>query len=322
MDIEAKKNRLIAAWEATNRAQMAEYEWKRDEIDAKNRLTLTEWEAENSRRQEHHQRTCKDIEAKNQGLIAAWEALNAARQSEHERACRKIDEENQRAMAAWKVVNAPWFEEEQRWRQRLAAAEADRNRLESELYAQRSASQAQFDKRKKDAQEIASSHANTRLEYDKELWQAESNSKKIQLEEHLDRELIRNAKIKGITSKSILALESFGIETAKDVEMLKTQKVPGIGPVLSGRLFEWREKVERTFIPKQALPESERSRIASRYAPVFLPLGQTIRTAVRDLEGIAASHRARERELVKAIEAAVQNAAVAEAHLDALNKLL
>ena len=150
-------------------------------------------------------------------------------------------------------------------------------------------------------------------EYDKELRQAETDSKKIQLEEHLDKELIRNAKIKGITGKSILALESFGIESAKDVEMLKRQKVPGIGPVLSGRLFEWRERIERSFIPKQALPESERSRIASRFAL----LGQTIQTAIRDLEGITASHRACEREVVKTIEAAVQNAAVAEAHLGA-----
>jgi hypothetical protein len=316
-----RNNRLLAAWEAANKAKIAEYERMRDEIDAKNRLVLTEWEDENSRRQTHYQRMCRDVEAKNQGLITAWESLNAALQSGHERACRKIDEENQRAIAAWRVANAPWFEEEQRWRQRLAGAEADRNRLESEIHTQRSASQSRFDKRKKEAEEIVSSHDNARREYLRELRQAETDSKKIQLEEHLDTELIRNAKIKGITTKSILALESFGIETAKDVEMLKTQKVPGIGPVLSGRLFEWRGSIERKFIPKQALPESERGRIASRYAPVFLPLGQTIQAAIRDLDAIAASHRARELEWVKAVEAAIQKAAVAEAHLDALNKM-
>jgi DNA-binding helix-hairpin-helix protein with protein kinase domain len=321
-EIDARNYRLLAAWEITNAAQMAEYDRECREIDAKNRPALTEWEAENLRRQAHYQRTCKEIEAKNQRLMASWEALNAARQSEHERACRKIDESNQRAIAAWSAANAPWFEEEMRWRHRLAVAEAKRNRLESELYALRSASQSQFDKRRKNAQEIVSSHAKARLEYDRELRQAETDSKKIQLEEHLDKELLRDAKIKGIAIKSILALESFGIETAKDVEMLKTQKVPGIGHVLSGRLFKWREGIERTFIPKQALPESVRSRIASRYAPVFLPLGQTIQTALRDMDSIAASHREGERELFKAIEVAVQNVTVAEAHLDALNNLL
>ncbi len=321
-EIDARNHRLLTAWEATNAAQMAEYERKRDEIDTKNSLPLTEWEAENSRRRAEYQRTCREIEGQNQPLVAAWEALNAARQSEHEGACRTIDGENRRATAAWKVANAPRFEEGKRWRQRLAGEEADRNRLESELYARRSASQALFNQRRKDAQVIASTHDKELLEYDRELRQAETDSRKIQVEEHLDKELIRKARIKGITSRSILALESFGIETAKDVEMLKTQKVPGIGPVLSGRLFEWRERIERTFVPKQALPESVRSRIASRYAPVFLPLRQTIQTAIRDLEGIDASHRTRERELIEAIEAAVQNAAIAEAHLDALNKLL
>jgi DNA-binding helix-hairpin-helix protein with protein kinase domain len=321
-EIEAQIHRLIAAWEATNAAQTAEYERERNDIDAKNRVALTGWEAENSRRQADYQQTCKEIEAQNRRLIAAWEATNAARQSEHERARRKIDEENQRAIGAWKVANAPWFEEEKRWRQRLADAEADLNRLESELYAQRSASQEVFGRRGKDVEETVSTHAKVKREYDGELRQAETNSMQIQLEEYLDKELIRNAKIKGISSKSILAMESFGIETAKDVEMLKSQKVPGIGPVLSGRLFDWRWRIERTFIPKQALPESERSRIVSRYAPVFLPLGQTIQTAIRDLDVIAASHWARERELIRAIEAVVQTAAIAEAHLDALKKLL
>ncbi len=266
--------------------------------------------------------TCGEIEAKNQALIVAWEAITAARQSEHDRVCRQVDEENQRAIAAWKLANAPWFEEERRCRERLAAASVERKRLESQLDAQRTATEAQFEKRKKEAQEIVSTHDKARLEYRRDLQRAEMDSKKIQLEEHLDRELIRNAKIKGITSRAILALESFGIETANDVEMLKTQKVPGIGPVLSNRLFDWREMVERSFVPQKMLPESERSRIANRYAPVFLPLGQTVQTAIRDLEAIISSHRTRERELVKSIEKAVQDVAIAEAHLEALNKLL
>ncbi len=312
----------LAAFEAAEAAMRAEDDRKRYEIAAKNRQILAEWEAENTRRQAHYQRTCMEIEAKNRNVISAWESLSAARQSEYGRACKKIDEENERAIAAWKAANGPWFEEERRWRQRLAAAEAERDRLESELRSQRSASQARFDKRKKDAEEIVSSHDNARLEYRRDLQRAETDSKKIQLEEHLEKALIRDAKIRGITGRCILALESFGIEAANDVELLKSRKVPGIGPVLSRRLFDWRGQIERTFVPQQGLPESERSRIARRYAPVFLPLGQTVQAALRDLEVITSSHRARERELVKLIEAAAQNVAVAQAHLEALNKLL
>ncbi|MHB1559610.1 MAG: hypothetical protein ACYC61_19350 [Isosphaeraceae bacterium] len=321
-EMEARNQEVISAWEAMIAAREAEYQRECHQVDVTNRLMLMGWETENTRRQVHHQRTCREIEAKNRELTADWEAFNAARKSEHERVPREIDEENERAIAAWKVANAPWLEEEGRWRQRLAAAEAERDRLESGLHSQRSASRARFDTRKKQAQQIVSSHYKVRLEYRRELQQAETGSKKIQLEEYLDQALIRDAKIKGMSGKCILALESYGIETAKDVELLKTQKVPGIGGVLWNRLFDWREEVERAFVLGKAIPESERSRIASRYAPVYLSLGQTVQSALHDLEVLTSSHRARERELVMAIEAAVQNVAVAEAHLEALKKLL
>ena len=144
------------------------------------------------------------------------------------------------------------------------------------------------------------------------------DSKKIQLEEHLDKALIRQAKLKGITSDRILSLESFGIETAKDVPLLNNQKVPGIGPVLSKRLFDWRNRLAASFRPQQTLPDSEKNRIASRYAPVMLPLGQSIQGAINDLDTIAMSHRTREAEMIKAIAAAVQTLAIAEAHVRAM----
>jgi hypothetical protein len=116
-------------------------------------------------------------------------------------------------------------------------------------------------------------------------------------------------------------LESFGIETAKDVYILYIRKVPGIGTVLSQRLFDWRDKLASSFRPQQGLPESEKSRISIRYGPVLLPLGQAIQAAINDLEAIAASHRAREAERVKEIAAAVQDLAIAEAYVRAMKVL-
>ena len=138
------------------------------------------------------------------------------------------------------------------------------------------------------------------------------------MEEHLDKALIRQAKLKGITGDRILSLESFGIETAKDVPLLNNQKVPGIGPVLSQRLFDWRNGLSASFRPQNTLPDSEKNRIASRYAPVMLPLGQSIEGAINDLGTIAISHRSREAEIIKAIAGAVQNLAIAEAHVRAM----
>ena len=94
--------------------------------------------------------------------------------------------------------------------------------------------------------------------------------------------------------------------------------MPGIGPVLSRRLFDWRDGLMASFRPQQALPESEKNRIASRYAPVMLPLSQSIQGAIKDLDTIALSHHAREAEMIKVIAAAVQNLAIAEAHVRAM----
>ena len=106
--------------------------------------------------------------------------------------------------------------------------------------------------RKDEASGIVASHGTVKLDYERELRQAEFDSKKIQLEEHLDKALIRQANLKGITGDRILSLESFGIETAKDVPLLHNQKVPGIGPVLSNRLFDWRDGLMSSFRPQQA----------------------------------------------------------------------
>ena len=98
--------------------------------------------------------------------------------------------------------------------------------------------------------------------------------------------------------------------------------MPNIGPVLRERLLDWKNTVASKFVLKQALPESERNRIASRYAPIFLPLIQSVETAMRDIEGFAATERIRDRERVKSIRVVVQRAANVTADLDALNRIV
>ena len=316
--IDAANGQVLAAWEAKNAATMAVHERASGVIDQANRRVHSAWKAENVSRQSVYDRARREIEQENQRLTSAWDALTASRQAEHDRACREIDATSRRVIADWEAVNAPWVAEEKRWRDRVMNAEAEILRLESEMNWQRMATEGKFLQRKDEAGGIVAGHDRAKFDYEKELRQAEVDSKKIQLEEHLDKSLIRQAKLKGITSDRVLSLESFGIETAKDVHMLSNQKVPGIGPVLSSRLFAWRGSLASSFVPKQALPESEKNRIASRYAPVLLPLGQSIQGTIHELDVIVGSHRARESDLLKAIGAAVQNVAIAQAHVSAM----
>lgn len=252
--------------------------------------------------------------------------------SDHEYECERMDEEhehllakvaaaNQRLIAEWEAANATWVTEEKKWLQRAVAKEAELQKQEADLFALRSTNIKHFTKRKKEADSFVMSHNKANQDYEREIRQAEMNSKQIQLDGYLDRSLIRHAKLKAITNERILSLESFGIQTAKDVAMLNNQKVPGIGPVLSGRLFAWRDRLAAGFTPKQGLPEVEKSRIANRYAPVLLPVGQTLQTAIQEIEGIIGTHRSRDREMLQAIAVLVQHAAIAEAHLLALNNL-
>lgn len=316
--VDEENRRKLAPWEATKAEMETQHARACGEIERANLRDLSAWEAENASRQAAYNRARADIEMKNQQLLSAWEALTSSRQAEHDRRCGEIDAANRRLIADWETANAPWLAEVQRWRDRVVMAEAEVGRLEAELHAQRLASEARFRQIKDQAKVIVASHDCAKNDYERDLRQAEVDSKRIQLDEHLDKALIRSAKLKGITGERILSLESFGIATAKDVPMLNHQKVPGIGPVLSSRMFAWRDSLALSFVPKQTLPESEKNRIAGRYAPVLMPLSQSIQDAIRELDVVVVSQRAGEGELLKAIGAAVQGLALAEAHVKAM----
>lgn len=321
--VDAENLVILAPWEAQKSALEAEYGRICQEIDQENRYRKAKVDAANAALTAEHDREYKAIYSANRRLTEDWEARTAARKEAHAQACRDVDDNNRRMLAAWEAMNAPWLDEEKRLKQLLASAEAEINRLEAAHLDQRRASVGQFDRKKRDVDASLAPHEKVRRQYESDLYEAVQDSRRIQMEQHLDSFLIRQAKLKGITTERIfLALESFGIQTANDVDMLKTTKVPNIGPVLRDRLLDWKDTVAAKFVPKQSLPESERNRIASRYAPVFLPLIQSVEAAIRDIEGFAASERSRDRERVKAIEAAVQKAASVTADLDALNRLV
>lgn len=313
--IDDENRRRKAPWEELKGVIEADHQRATLEAEEANRRVLKAWTAENTAHQSDYDRAYEEAVRENQRRMSDWEALTASRKEEHNRKFWEIDAKNRRLIAEWETANAPWMYELKRWRDRASVAEAQIKRIEEELLAQRYESVSKFQQQKANADSVIKSHDGARHDYERELRQAEIDSKKIQLEEYLDKSLIRRANLKGITGDRILALESFGIETAKDVAVLERQKVPGIGPVLSKRLFDWRDKLALSFRPKQGLPESEKSRVATRYAPVLLPLGQAIQTAINNMEAVAAAHRAREAERCEAIARAVQDLALAEAYV-------
>jgi DNA-binding helix-hairpin-helix protein with protein kinase domain len=317
--IQEENRSRLAAWEADIAKITNDHQRVVREVEHENRRTLSAWETETSIRQDAYDQQRKKIDQENGRLIWAWEKLNAQRLAEHQRKCREVDAANQKILTAWEHANAPWIEEQKRWRRSAQSKEEEISRLETALMTQRASCTSRFQQRLATAEKIRNSCEDALRDYESDLRQAELNARQLQLDLHLDNSLICNARIKGISADRILALESFGVETARDVEMLKNKKIPGIGPVLSRRLFDWRDKVASSFRPKQGLPESETLRIASRYAPTLLPVVQDFETAMSDLERIAIEYRSYESNQVRAIADALERLSVANAFVQAMN---
>jgi DNA-binding helix-hairpin-helix protein with protein kinase domain len=69
-----------------------------------------------------------------------------------------------------------------------------------------------------------------------------------QLNEYLDRFMIRRASISGIGQAKTVTLASFGVETAADITRSAITRIPGFGPATADKLLEWRATHERRFV--------------------------------------------------------------------------
>ena len=116
-----------------------------------------------------------------------------------------------------------------------------------------------------------------------------------------------------MTTARILSLSSFGIETALDVEKLRTQKVPGIGPVLTQRLTEWRESLVRTFKPQPGVP---------CYLPRLSQLESVLLDGPRQLREIASQHESRGKNALAQIQESVDCWVGARRGLQVMERLL
>ena len=79
------------------------------------------------------------------------------------------------------------------------------------------------------------------------LQELERDRFKQRLEEYLENFFIEHATIPGIGPGRKAMLESYGIETAADVEKQRIVFVPGFGPAMAEKLIEWRRETERGF---------------------------------------------------------------------------
>lgn len=91
------------------------------------------------------------------------------------------------------------------------------------------------------------------------LKQLEKDQRNRQLNEYLDRFYIHSSNIDSIGPSRKAVLQSYGIETARDISKKSVLRVPGFGPSLTGNLIEWRKNIEKhySFDPNKGIPKSD-----------------------------------------------------------------
>ena len=184
--VDAENLAILTPWKAQKSAIEEDYSQKCQDIDQENRYHKAKVDTANAALTAEHDREYKAVQTANRRLTEDWESKTAGRNEAHAKACRDIDDNNRRMLSAWEAMNAPWLDEEKRLKQLLASAEAETNRMEAALFDQRKTAAEQLERKKRDADASVASHTKVRQQYQSDLREAEQDSKRIQMEQHLD----------------------------------------------------------------------------------------------------------------------------------------
>jgi DNA-binding helix-hairpin-helix protein with protein kinase domain len=157
-----------------------------------------------------------------------------------------------------KFSNAEHIE---RFRKVLSEAEAIFNRRESD-WQHRAGEGAFFDAKTK-FKGIRTELNEIPAKRTRALDQLKQTQRKLRLDRFLDRFELEDAKIEGIGPGRKRTLESYGIETAEDIDPQRIAAVPGFGPVMIERLMKWRRSIEAKFVfnPAQAIDPRDIARV-------------------------------------------------------------
>ncbi len=124
--------------------------------------------------------------------------------------------------------------------------------------------------------------------------QLEKNKRQEQLQQFLQTQLIKSARIEGIGPSRVAMLSAYGIDTAGDVETYRIQQVSRFGPVLTNRLVAWRREREYSFVydPSRPLPREAVIRLEKEIDDAQRRLLDDLRKALKALQTTHASETA------------------------------
>jgi DNA-binding helix-hairpin-helix protein with protein kinase domain len=147
-----------------------------------------------------------------------------------------------------------------------------------------------FEQKKVDLQNIRRSLGEIPSLRLKKLDQLRQNQRAIQLATFLDQYEVERAKISGIGPGRKQTLQSYGIETASDLNFAAIIRVPGFGEKTAANLLAWRGSLERKFRfdPSKATDPREIARVEQEVLVERRKLEERLRTGFAELKQVRA----------------------------------
>jgi DNA-binding helix-hairpin-helix protein with protein kinase domain len=137
-----------------------------------------------------------------------------------------------------------------------------------------------------------------------------------QLLQFLSRFHVEDVSIPGFGPLQVVALVSFGVETAAEVERQRLEKIRGLSPVLINQLLAWRWGLEALFKfdTARAVVAADQKVLDHWYTQRYRPLTAALTGGLEELRGKAAIYEHRQRAFL--VSARVAAAALAQARAD------
>jgi DNA-binding helix-hairpin-helix protein with protein kinase domain/Flp pilus assembly protein TadD len=141
---------------------------------------------------------------------------------------------------------------------------------------------------------------------------AESEAR--QLQKYLDRFEIEDAEIRGIGFSKKATLQSYGIETAADIDYYRVLAVPGFGPTYTDRLLSWRASLERRFRfdPSKGIDPADIAAVEREIAVARSKIIAELRNSLPHLRQLSEGIRTARSTLKPSLDEATQSLAQAE----------
>lgn len=154
----------------------------------------------------------------------------------------------------------------------------------------------------------------------RKLAELEAGRRDAQLNRFLDRYRIDKAKIQGIGPSRTVTLQSYGIETARDVRQRDVLRIPGFGEVLTQSLLSWRWSLEAKFVfdPAKGIDPADLAALDRTIADRKSQIERTLQSGAAELERIRYETLVRRQALLQQLQSAARTVAQAQADFKAL----